>query len=322
MFITPWKNGNEKTWETILRTLSKVREERKLSEVPISLFQLSDPQASDNENDEMSFFDSSSKFVKIYSTLDLSEKIGDPFEMPTDDTISTNIKIFNVDRDPIGNQDVVVSVARTVGERNVVVGVDLFYEDIFQDFVFFPRDDSIRISLIDKSSGHVVFHPLLYDRVNAKVSRQLGQINFGQLESDIAFRKIVENSSGNLTFDNVTYTWRRVSESDFVVVVMSTLNDKPSLKDIADVEESLSKSLNPKLPRIFFHRLDVLSTKMQSKLCRHFVAPATLESGSLFLSSDAFFEPWDRPKNIRSQVTVHKILLSNFVLFSVKFISF
>ena len=328
MFITPWQNGNENTWDTILETLSEIRKEKTFSELRVSVLQLSDTRTSVEDSDETSFYDSSTKLVKIYSALDLADKIGDPFETTTDDAFSTNVRIFNVDRDPVGNQDVIVSVSRTVGDQNVVVGVDLSYENIFQDFVFFPRDDSIRISLVEKSTGQVVFHPSLCDRVNAKVSPQIGQIHFGQLESDIAFRKIVENPSGRLTSDNVTYTWHRVSDSDYVVVIMSTLNDKTSLNEIVDDDESLPKTTsNQKPPRIFFHRLDVLSTKMQSKLCRHFVAPATLESGSLYLSSDAFFEPWDRPKNIRSQVKFLKFYnltccfvylneISNLVLFT------
>ena len=41
-----------------------------------------------------------------------------------------------------------------------------------------------------------------------------------------------------------------------------------------------------------YHRLDLLPPQLQSKLCRHFDFPATLETGSVFLSPKAFLKPY------------------------------
>jgi hypothetical protein len=269
------------------------------------------------------FLDNSTDYVNIHSTFDLSEKIGDPFDTDSESEQPSHFKIFPIYRNPFGNQDIYVTLAQNVVSRNVVIGVDILYEIFFQDFVFFVptiRDESVRISLLEVSTGQLVFHPHLYDRVNGKAGPELGQLTFGQLESEKVYRQISDTSSGNLTFDNTTYTWQRVEDSPYAVVVMtslaetSTKNDFNNFDGISDnnLQKLVALSATSKLPRIFFHRLDVLSPKMQSKLCRHFVAPATLETGSLLLSSDAFYEPWDQPKVVRSQVIYFALWKSKF----------
>jgi hypothetical protein len=95
-------------------------------------------------------------------------------------------------------------------------------------------------------------------------------------------------------------------DTHFAVVVSSTVADADDAlpAEVSDDTDEISADLasKSKPPRLFFHRLDVLPPKQQSKLCRHLSAPATLESGSLFLSADAFYEPWDRPRIVRGQV--------------------
>jgi hypothetical protein len=100
-----------------------------------------------------------------------------------------------------------------------------------------------------------------------------------------------------------------VADSNYIVVISTTLTDETSKS--VDEDESVDRLFKPsmtKLPRLFFHRLDVLPAKQQSKLCRHFVAPATLESGTLFMSTDAFLEPWERSKVVRSLVRLPQII--------------
>jgi len=60
---------------------------------------------------------------------------------------------------------------------------------------------------------------------------------------------------------------------------------------------ALIKKLSISQPQIsnsscVYHRLDLLPPQLQSKLCRHFDFPATLETGSVFLSPKAFLKPY------------------------------
>ena len=318
MFISPFKNLDEGSWIKIQNVLSHYEQESQLT-IDLKCYRISD---SNQDSDEVSFLDNSTNCINIQSIFDLSEKIGDPFDTSAESEKLPHFKIFPIYRNPFGNQDIYVSMAQTVVGRNVVVGVDILYENFFQDFVFFSttiRDESARrISVLDVSTGQMVFHPYLYDRVNEKHSPELGQLTFGQLENEKMYRQITNSSSGNSTFGKMTYTWQNVEGSPYVVVVMTssvetpTKNDVDNYADISDnnLQKLVAMSATSKLPRIFFHRLDVLSPKMQSKLCRHFVSPATLETGSLYLSTEAFYEPWDRPQLVRSQV-IHFCLFLN-----------
>ena len=172
---------------------------------------MSDP--SKEEIETTLFFDNSTEYVKVQSTFDLGDKIGDPFrslQFSSDNDSMSNFKIFSVDRDPIGIQaDAIVTIARTVGRRQIVVGTDVPYQNLFQDFVYpSTREKCFRISVVDKSTGHLVYHPFLYDRVNGKISPNLGQVAFGQLESEEIFPQIVDTLSGNATTaGNRSYTW-------------------------------------------------------------------------------------------------------------------
>lgn len=291
MFISPWRNKNEKAWNEIEKTVSKIQIESKSTTVIFDVYHLSI---------EVTDFSGADKVVAVDSITDIAEKIGDPFNFLAPKEFYGATKIFDVDIDPAGVDDVVVTVAQTVARLNVIFGVDVPFDQLFQDFIYLPRDNSVTVSVVDKSTGHFVYHPFLLDRINSKMSSKIGQIHFGQFESERLMRLIIENSSGNLTSPKSCHVWHRVTDTNYVVIVSTTLKHETTSNDNVIL---MSPATATKLPPIFFHRLDILTPKQQSKLCRHFVAPATLESGSLFVSNDAFFEPWDRPRVVRSQVS-------------------
>ena len=302
MFITPWRNGNEKIWREILKIAAKIKTENELSKLLLNVYHLTSEFDGDvGGNDVTTFFSGANKNVRISSIANLSESIGDPFESdPLDISSEVTTKVFDVDLDH--DADAILTVAKKLDNRNVVFGVDVQLETLFRDFIFLPQDAATKVSVVDKSDAKLIYHPFLIDRIHQKVSPLIGQVTFGQLESDKLFRQIVENSSGNFTSKKSTHVWRQVPETDFVVVISSSLEAVDASKNVA-TDQSFKTTATTKLPPLFFHRLDVLPTKQQSKLCRHFVSPATLESGSLFMATDAFLEPWERPKVIRSLVS-------------------
>ena len=309
MFITPWRNGNEKIWREILKLASKIKTENDLSKLLLNVYHLTTEFDADVGGDDVAKnFSGANKNVRISSASNLSES--DPFESdPTENSSEAASKIFEVDLDH--DADAILTIAKKVARRNGVFGVDVLLETLFRDFIFLPQDGATTVSVVDKSTSKLIYHPFLIDRIHLKVSPLIGQVHFGQIESEKLFRHIVENSSGNFTSKKSTHVWHQVPETDFVVVISSSL-----APEAVDADRSFKASPTPtmttaKLP-LFFHRLDVLPTKQQSKLCRHFVSPATLESGTLYMSTDAFLEPWERPRVIRSLVIFY-ILPSNII---------
>ncbi len=210
MFISPWKNVAKATWKRIEKVFSEIEEDNDIA-LSLNIYHLSDP--SKEEVETTLFFDNSTKYVRIQSTSDLGDKMGDPFEnlqFSPDNDSASKFKIFNVDRDPVGMQaDAIVTIARIVGHRQIVVGTDVPYQNLFKDFILpSTRDKSVRISIVDKSTRHLVYHPFLYDRVNGKVSPNLGRVAFGQIESGEIFTQIVDTVSGSaITARNISYAW-------------------------------------------------------------------------------------------------------------------
>ena len=78
---------------------------------------------------------------------------------------------------------------------------------------------------------------------------------------------------------------------------------------------SAAKAMQMSLPKLspilaVYHRLDLLSTQYQAKLCLHLHYPATLETGSVFLTPYAFENPYEY---MTTNLTEEKIKVSKYV---------
>lgn len=300
IFVTTWKNINYKQSDSVLEILTGLRSDR--SNLSVKVFHLVEHFPSDNETDtEPSLIkltggsddSTNTDYVRISLAYNLVEKVS--FGQTKEKELS--FSILPVAIDPV-TQEYVVSIARAVGQQNLMIGVDVPYERLFQDVVYFSSGD-IRVSVLDKLTTSFVYHPYLYDRINKKYNPILGQINFEELEHQDVISKILESTSGSyLRGGHVEYAWQHVKDSPYVIVVAS---NQVSSKDMNQVTHSALEVSSQDHPRVFFHRMDTLSTKQQNKLCRHFMAPATLESGSIFLSASAFYDPLSLPKILKSQ---------------------
>jgi hypothetical protein len=115
--------------------------------------------------------------------------------------------VFNADVD---DHDAVVSVTQRVDSAGLIVGVDLAFDDLYQDFVYLPADRGSRVAVVDVTSGRLAFHSFLYDRVIGKASSKLGRKSFTDFESDKLLRQIAKTTSGTSTSDKSTHSWHRV----------------------------------------------------------------------------------------------------------------
>lgn len=244
----------------------------------------------------------------IDSTLLLSYNMGNFF--------FGSEKLLNIQDQPIvlssprindkdTNTDVIFTMTTpiVVNEEHIeaVVGFDIAYKYLLEDVAFDSSDKSSYYCVIDKSSQSVVYHPKLYqsyEDIDLKIFPQ--GVRLSTLEEVALEEQIMASNHGHMTttqkllYKTKHYYWKHVQDT-FVVILIRE-------EEKADSLPILPTNLSPVLA--VYHRLDLLPASFQAKLCRHLHLPATLESGSVFLSPAAFEEPFD---SIHANMTTEKI---------------
>ena len=103
------------------------------------------------------------------------------------------------------------------------------------------------------------------------------------------------------------YLWQHVK--DKLIVVLVKRGKSPDFQHYSAAKAMQMQMPLPKLSPILavYHRLDLLSTQYQAKLCLHLHYPATLETGSVFLTPYAFENPYEY---MTTNLTEEKIKVS------------
>lgn len=106
------------------------------------------------------------------------------------------------------------------------------------------------------------------------------------------------------------YLWQHVK--DKLIIVLVKRGKSPDFQHYSAAKAMQMQMPLPKLSPILavYHRLDLLSTQYQAKLCLHLHYPATLETGSVFLTPYAFENPYEY---MTTNLTEEKIKVSKYV---------
>ena len=121
----------------------------------------------------------------------------------------------------------------------------------------------------------------------------------------------IETTLLEFTSQKKQYFWQHVQDKLIVVLVRNVLSpdflhQSPKFRTLMTPIQSLSPIL------AVYHRLDLLTPQYQAKLCLHLHYPATLETGSVFLTPYAFENPYEYMAN---NLTNKKITVSkNFII--------
>ena len=182
-----------------------------------------------------------------------------------------------------------------------VIGLDLDYKYLFEDFFYHDTEQSYFCVLHAKSRS-VIYHPRLLSHGAAQDQVFTQGLGFHQIESEkienytIEEDKLYNQMAGSYETEDKMYNWKHVGE-EFIIVSIQRRGKQPAAaSNDAPVTHAL-QSLSVPIQKLFevsvvFHRLDVLPPQYQMKLCRHLLRPATLETGSVFLSPKAVTNPY------------------------------
>ena len=245
----------------------------------------------------------------IDSTLLLSYKIGDLFDFDDVETSSSSGPNSTVSLpwiDELGGHEMVLTLTYKVQgslrmTTQAVIGLDLDYKYLFEDFFYHDTEQSYFCVLHAKSRS-VIYHPRLLSHGAAQDQVFTQGLGFHQIESEkienytIEEDKLYNQMAGSYETEDKMYNWKHVGE-EFIIVSIQRRGKQPAAaSNDAPVTYAL-QSLSVPIQKLFevsvvFHRLDVLPPQYQMKLCRHLLRPATLETGSVFLSPKAVTNPY------------------------------
>ncbi|XP_054157249.1 VWFA and cache domain-containing protein 1-like [Oppia nitens] len=204
------------------------------------------------------------------------------------------------------SKDVHISVSKSVihrGQLIGVVGLDISLADLAEDIIQYVSSDDSYAFLIEKTHGIAIHHPL-FSPPNRQTHDQIIHTSIEHFEQipgfDVIKKSMLANNEGietiKVNFNNkthITYQWRRVLSSPYIVVIASfkTHDRKHS------ITAPLAKDIH-----FTYHRLDLNANP--SILCRHFKQLATIETATLFIPSKAFLSPF---ANDMQEETTHVV---------------
>ena len=196
------------------------------------------------------------------------------------------------------------------GQLIGVVGLDLSLSDLAEDIVHFDSTQDSYAFLMERTHGIAIHHPS-FSRPSQSAHEHLIHTEIELIEQKPGFKDlkpmILSSATGEHTLQlndktNLTYIWRRVHSSPYIVVI-AFYNDSHKQQTVTS---PLAKDAH-----FAYHRLDLSSNP--PRLCRHLKQLATIgsfrqrlfiiicfnpkiplipETGALFLSSKAFLSPY------------------------------
>ena len=225
----------------------------------------------------------------IDSTLLLGYNIGDCFKYHAknskDEKIISSPKVDDKNTKP----EVILSMTKPIFHQNeimAVIGMDVSYKYLFEDFVFFTQSEERYVAILDKDTRAVLYHPKIFDAYAVNLAAFPQGIHFHTLENEGALLTYEERIF-NVLKDSIKlganeidplmngvrtklkrYNWQHVDK--FVVIVVTTEDFliNPLVTPAAMTLSMPKPNLSP--VSCVYHRLDLLPSQLQSKLCRHF----------------------------------------------------
>ena len=252
--------------------------------------------------------------TNIDSTLLLSYKIGDLFDYVETSSPKQNSTLSSLPwMDELGGyhgmgSSLVLTLTSKVRGGSIgmttqaVIGLDIDYKYIFEDFFYHDYEESY-FCILHAKSRSVIYHPRLLSHGAAQDQVFIQGLLFQQLESDkgeyTIEDKLYNQLTGSYESEDKMFNWKHVDE-EFVIVNIQkrgTLQNNDADEYNSAVVTQALQSLSVPIQKLFgasvvFHRLDILPAQYQMKLCRHLIKPATLETGSVFLSPKAVTNPY------------------------------
>ena len=172
--------------------------------------------------------------------------------------------------------DIHISVSKSVihmGQLIGVVGLDVSLSDLAEDIINFDVSQDMYAFLVEKTQGIAIYHPS-FSRPSQQIHEHLMHTDIEHVEQHSNFKEVkslmlsthkgehrivVDNSTSNLT-----YIWRRVHSSPYIVVIASNGEHKKPT-----VTSPLAKDAH-----FAYHRLDLGANP--PRVCRHLKQLATI----------------------------------------------
>ncbi|XP_039298138.1 VWFA and cache domain-containing protein 1 [Nilaparvata lugens] len=185
-----------------------------------------------------------------------------------------------------------------------VVGLDVYLEDITEDIVYYHQNSRSYVFLID-TNGYVMMHPYLKQSrylslMTPEKSTVVIDINSFEMEEGFELLKnvILKIPKGvrQLNFSKsrkrIQYVWQKVSNSPFIVVVVSDLSKKP-----LGVYNSNTTIQGSKLVHNLYYLVNSKPSHPRNKsnehnICRYMNQLTFSNASSLFLSAWVYQSPF------------------------------
>ena len=175
-------------------------------------------------------------------------------------------------------KSVVVSFSQSL-PSGAVVGIDVALSELIEDLYWVEREQDSRMFLIDVT-GLTLAHPAL------ALSDMTEEVDITSLEPDLSSSSIIQEiktlPSGSVNSSSLMWTWQRVEETPYVVVIATSVRS-----DMVRVRLGQSESAGSSFQ---YHSL---VTSSNTKLCRHLSRAASMQTTALYLSPAAFARPAD-----------------------------
>ena len=169
-----------------------------------------------------------------------------------------------------------------------LLAVNVKIEDFFAEVVDFESSERQRLFVIDKQTTKISYHPSL--------NAEMKGVNIRTLEPGISediVDYVLTQNHGSMEVNSTNVKWFEPKMSiywqtieNFVLIEIKLEKNSLTLKSLE--RPKLMRLQEPRSVEFYHHRLDL---DPPNSMCRHFLFPATLESGSIYLTPYAFKKP-------------------------------
>ncbi|RZF37313.1 hypothetical protein LSTR_LSTR005645 [Laodelphax striatellus] len=205
-----------------------------------------------------------------------------------------------------------------------VIGLDVFLEDITEDIAYYHQNSRSYVFLMDEN-GYVIMHPYLkqsrYLNVESSEKSTI-VIDVKNFETDEGFENvkdaILKNPNGSSMKlpsskgrKKIQYSWQKVANSPFIVVVVSDLSKKP-----LGVYNSNTTVPSSKLVHHMYYLVNSKPLRSRNKtneqsICRYMNQLTFSNASSLFLSAWVYQSPFRYLSSPEINVAVYSAYLND-----------